>query len=59
MLVLTRSFSEKIMIGDDVSLVVLSVENNRVQLGIKTHKDVHVYRQELFGRVQRGKSKLS
>ncbi len=35
MLVLTRKTEEQISIGDDVTIVILSIRGNRVQLGIR------------------------
>lgn len=47
MLILARKLNEKIFIGDDIVLVVLSVENNRVKLGIEAPDDVTILREEI------------
>lgn len=47
MLILTRRSNEKVYIGDDVVLVVLGIENNRVKLGIEAPSDVTILREEL------------
>lgn len=53
MLILTRKANERIFIGDDVVLVVLGVENNRVKLGIEAPSDITILREEI---VNSGKS---
>jgi len=47
MLILTRRTNERIFIGDDIVLVVLGVENNRVKLGIEAPADVTILREEI------------
>lgn len=56
MLILTRNISQKIKIGDDVTVTVLGVQGNQVRLGINAPKDVAVHREEIFDRIQREKS---
>lgn len=48
MLVLSRKPGEKLIIGEDVVITVLSVEGDKVKLGIEAPKNVQVYRKELF-----------
>ena len=50
MLVLTRKLGEKIVIGDDVTLAILSVKGNRVRLGIQAPADIAVLREEIATR---------
>lgn len=47
MLILTRRSNERIFIGDDVVLSVLSIEGNRVKLGIDAPADVSILREEI------------
>ena len=47
MLVLSRKVGERIVIGDDVTLVVSRVSGNRVSIGIEAPDDVKVIRGEL------------
>lgn len=44
MLILTRKSDERILIGDGIELVVLSVEGSRVRLGIQAPADVSIAR---------------
>jgi len=48
MLVLTRRIQETMMIGDDVSVTVLSIKGQQVRLGIEAPRDVEVHREEIF-----------
>jgi carbon storage regulator len=47
MLVLTRKKDESLLIGDDVEIIVLKIEGNRIRLGIAAPKDVSVVRGEI------------
>lgn len=50
MLVLSRKLGEKVQIGDDVTLTVVSITGNRVQLGIEAPAAVRIFRGELLKR---------
>jgi carbon storage regulator CsrA len=47
MLVLTRKVGDKVQLGDDVEIEVLSIRGNRVRLGIVAPSDVKILRGEL------------
>ena len=49
MLILVRKVQQEIWIEGDIHIKVLSVERDRVKLGITAPDDVKVMRQELFG----------
>lgn len=52
MLVLTRKLGENIVIGNDISVKVIQIENNKVQLGIQAPTAVSIYRQELIEKIK-------
>jgi carbon storage regulator len=52
MLILTRRVGETLMIGEDVTVTVLSVQGNQVRVGINAPKNVEVHREEIYARVQ-------
>lgn len=52
MLILTRRSGEAIMIGDDVSITVLSTQGNQVRLGVNAPKSIAVHREEIYERIQ-------
>ena len=47
MLVLTRKIDERINIGDDIQVVVLGFQGNRVRLGFVAPPQVPILREEL------------
>lgn len=47
MLVLSRKIGEKLVIGDNITVVVSRVAGNRVTLGIEAPHDVRIIRGEL------------
>ena len=51
MLVLTRKPGERIVIDDRITVTVLSVEGNRIRLGIEAPKEIPIMREELLGSV--------
>ena len=51
MLILTRSITQTITIGDDISVSVLGVKGNQVRIGIDAPKDVAVHRSEIYDRI--------
>ncbi|MGO1000867.1 carbon storage regulator CsrA [Lysobacter sp. CA196] len=52
MLVLTRRVGETLIIGDDITLTVLSVCGNQVRIGTTAPKNVSVHREEVYRRTQ-------
>ena len=55
MLILTRKVGESVLIGDDISITVLSVRGNQVKLGVQAPKEVSVHREEIYQRIQLSK----
>lgn len=53
MLILTRRVGEAVMIGDDVTISVLSVKGNQVRLGIDAPRSTPVHREEIYKRIKR------
>lgn len=52
MLVLTRRVGETLMIGDDVTVMVLGVKGNQVRIGINAPSEVSVHREEIYLRIK-------
>lgn len=52
MLVLSRRTGERIVIGDDVELVVVSVQGDRVKLGFQAPHGITIHREEVYERVR-------
>jgi carbon storage regulator len=53
MLVLTRKLNERIMIGDNIEITVLSVGEEKVQIGITAPRSVPVHRREVYEEILR------
>ncbi len=51
MLILTRRVGETLMIGDEVSVTVLSAKGNNIRIGINAPKEVSVHREEVYQRI--------
>ena len=52
MLILTRKVGESIRIGDEVEVVITSIEPNKVKIGIRSPRCIPVYREELYQKIQ-------
>jgi carbon storage regulator len=53
MLVLSRKLNQSIVIGDDVHIVVVSIDRDTVKLGIQAPRAVPVHRAEVYEEIQR------
>ncbi|EOD00372.1 carbon storage regulator CsrA [Caldisalinibacter kiritimatiensis] len=52
MLILARKKEESIMIGDNIEIVVVDIDEGKVKLGIKAPKDIDVHRKEIYEEIQ-------
>jgi len=52
MLVLARKLNESIVIGDNITIKVVSLENGVVKLGIEAPREVSIIRSELIEEVK-------
>ncbi len=52
MLILTRKVGESVVIGEDVSIIVLGVKGNQVRIGVDAPKSVSVHREEIYNKIQ-------
>lgn len=59
MLVLTRKKDEVIMIGDNVSIMVVDISEGKVRLGIEAPREVPVHRREVYDAIQRQRGPLA
>jgi len=53
MLILTRYPGQKIMIGDDIVITVLSNQYGQVKIGVDAPKSLRVDREEVRERIER------
>ena len=52
MLILTRKVGESVVIGDDIRVTVVNLSGYRVRLGVDAPKEISVYREEIYDRLQ-------
>ena len=55
MLILTRKVGESVLIGNDISITILSVRGNQVKVGVEAPKEVSVHREEIYQRIKQMK----
>jgi carbon storage regulator len=53
MLVLSRKKDEKIIIGDQITVMVIEIRGDKVRLGIDAPKEVTVHREEVYEAIKR------
>lgn len=53
MLVLSRQKDEKIVIGDNITVMVIGIRGDKVRLGIDAPREVTVHRQEIYEALKR------
>ena len=53
MLVLTRNENQKIKIGKDITIVLLTCKSGRARIGIEAPREVPVYREEIAEAIER------
>lgn len=56
MLILTRRASEKILIGDNIEVVICGTNLGQVKVGIQAPGHIKVLRSELIGRKEKSKT---
>lgn len=52
MLILTRSITQTIRIGDDIEIAILRVKGNQVRVGVTAPAHITVHREEVYQRIQ-------
>jgi carbon storage regulator len=58
MLILTRKRNERVMIGDNIEVIIVEIRGDQVQLGIKAPKDVPVHRREVYEAIVRDNGRV-
>jgi carbon storage regulator len=53
MLVLTRKKGQKIVIGDNIEIVILDNDFNNIKIGVNAPRNVSVYREEVYVEIKR------
>ena len=58
MLKLTRQVDEKIMIGENVTVMVSAIKGSQIRIGVDAPRDVQVNREEIYQRNQTKQEEL-
>ena len=53
MLVLSRKKDEKIIIGDNIAIMIVDIQGDKVRLGIEAPREVSVHREEVYQAIQK------
>lgn len=53
MLILTRKLNQKLIINDDIEVVILETYKNAVKIGIKAPNNVQVFREEIYKEIKK------
>jgi len=59
MLVISRKINEKIKIGDDIEITVISIDKNQIKIGIEAPRNVPILRSELIEEVKKENKKAA
>ena len=52
MLILSRKENQKIRIGNDVVINIISISENNVRIGIEANKNIKIYREEIYDSIK-------
>lgn len=53
MLILTRKVNQKLIINDNIEVVVLESYKNMVKLGVSAPNNVQIYREEIYNEIKK------
>jgi carbon storage regulator len=57
MLVLTRKSGQKLIIANDIEIVILEIRGDAVKIGIEAPKHITIYREEIYEEIKKSNQK--
>lgn len=59
MLILTRKVNQKLIINDNIEVVILESYKNTVKIGVRAPSDVQIYREEIYNEIKKSNKQAS
>ncbi len=53
MLILTRKVNQKLIINDNIEIVILESYKNSVKIGVNAPNNVQIYREEIYNEIKK------
>ena len=53
MLILSRKVNQKLIINDNIEIVILESYKNTVKIGVNAPSDVQIYREEIYNEIKK------
>ena len=53
MLILTRKLNQKLIINDNIEIVILESYKNAVKIGVNAPSNVQIYREEVYNEIKK------
>ena len=53
MLILTRKINQKLIINDNIEIVILESYKNSVKIGVSAPNNVQIYREEIYNEIKK------
>ncbi len=53
MLILSRKVNQKLIINDNIEIVILESYKNTVKIGVNAPNDVQIYREEIYNEIKK------
>ena len=59
MLILTRKVNQKLIINDNIEVIILESYKNSVKIGINAPSDVQIYREEIYTEIKKSNAQAN